>query len=822
MIRSRRKRSGQPPNCHSTCKCDLHQFVLDKYKTSPNRTYNTETSHDYSKKSLNHLISLGLMSDRARYICNLCIDHGKFLLSESPVPKDLPSNSTQVRGSEDDVEMAANTDDSTDDAQIINLIDTLIERLVCKNDHSDSVTKKVCSLAAVLGTYFVDNKFSSEYGSLQHLYKDVDYMKNLDSQDFLAGRNQVLLSFLRAVAPSKDPNSYQLAMLVENVYHIRNNNLVLPHSFMTNLIQTFISGSKTVTALNGKLLAGGSDTTYRIWLRQNAEEMELPSEDSDIFVDNVGHYVVKSYRVSQEKNAKPNVVTASINIPWNSDTPNNLQQQENLKPGYWGAGASETNIQRQMVQAINESTSKFLFYKYRYIFEMFKFFDSNHADFRSQIDAEIARINSTPSRKCESCSEQYTNRKRICDKCGGKVSKVQCATSIGDVNKNDGLPKYLNIGQKLSPNHTAITMGKVIPVNPNSYENMELIMTEIFNKLILSGTKKWVSIGADGPPYTLMRRLIEESGYDWVVLTSGLGHLNMNQLKTFFAVAKHVCFGVLGKDVLNFNTSKAFDYFISCKDTHKSWESLEIFLHGTAFEFIRMYIEQEENPTPHGFLIWERNVAEATQRFLLDFTFKIALSIYVQRIGDRNNDAEVSHAGRMTFLGMFFAFNHPVYREVEYNELRNHVITPKTVKKSRDRNHTFTESSGASESHQGGDFMLEQRVKRMKMLSPKGVMSTEMWERVSGNVDSVGKIVKNGMSLLNLREDDQYAVRFTPIEKEIVKWCAHLRQSQYLYTDSRFVVGIDGNILNAELKNFMENLDEYRHKYFQMALETNL
>ena len=59
-------------------------------------------------------------------------------------------------------------------------------------------------------------------------------------------------------------------------------------------------------------------------------------------------------------------------------------------------------------------------------------------------------------------------------------------------------------------------------------------MMESFKILIENGKKKWISLGADGPLYTLMRRLIEEYGYDWVVLTSGLGHLNMNQLKTSF------------------------------------------------------------------------------------------------------------------------------------------------------------------------------------------------------------------------------------------------------------------------------------------------
>ena len=43
-----------------------------------------------------------------------------------------------------------------------------------------------------------------------------------------------------------------------------------------------------------------------------------------------------------------------------------------------------------------------------------------------------------------------------------------------------------------------------------------------------------------------------------------------------------------------------------------------------------------------------------------------------------------------------------------------------------------------------------------------------------------------------------------------------------MYADSEFVVDINGNILNAELNNFMANLDDYRDKYFQMALENDL
>ena len=77
-------------------------------------------------------------------------------------------------------------------------------------------------------------------------------MEKMEPKEFLAGRNSALLSFLCGIVPHKDPHSYQFAtlLLVENVYNLKNNNLVLPHNFMANLIQTFISGSNSVTAVN--------------------------------------------------------------------------------------------------------------------------------------------------------------------------------------------------------------------------------------------------------------------------------------------------------------------------------------------------------------------------------------------------------------------------------------------------------------------------------------------------------------------------------------------------------------------------------------------
>ena len=73
------------------------------------------------------------------------------------------------------------------------------------------------------------------------------------------------------------------------------------------------------------------------------------------------------------------------------------------------------------------------------------------------------------------------------------------------------------------------------------------------------------------------------------------------------------------------------------------------------------------------FLEWIGNTEKNTLKLLSQLFLGYGLGIYIQRTGDRNNDIEVSNAGRYKFFDVFFGFKHPIYREVEYRELQNKV-----------------------------------------------------------------------------------------------------------------------------------------------------
>lgn len=166
------------------------------------------------------------------------------------------------------------------------------------------------------------------------------------------------------------------------------------------------------------------------------------------------------------------------------------------------------------------------------------------------------------------------------------------------------------------------------------------------------------------------------------------------------------------------------------------------------------------------------------------------IGLYVQRVGDRNNDCAVSDAGRTAFLNLFYGFNHPIYREIEYRDLRNKVLYPNQVKQQRKKNLTYSKSAEKSR-NQGGDFLLEQKIQRQKMIAPKGIISSTTWQRISRSIDKIDGILENSSKILGTVEETRN--RTIILNKETIEWRAILRHSNFLENEPQeHVVNIYG------------------------------
>ena len=250
-------------------------------------------------------------------------------------------------------------------------------------------------------------------------------------------------------------------------------------------------------------------------------------------------------------------------------------------------------------------------------------------------------------------------------------------------------------------------MTEPIFLNPNSYDNIKLILNELKKMLGIGEKRQWSYVGCDGPPYVIASRLVDEGNYEWVALSNGLVHLYMNQQKTLFNIARDLILEPLAKEVLNFDNPNALLYFFKCTDTHKTNQSLEIFLYGTALEMVFNYITNtSDEPTVEGFLEWNPN---NTYHLIRQLVFTYALAIIVNKLGDQNNNEKIQNAGRYKFMELFYAFNHPIYQEIEYRDLKQKVVMPDEVRNQRRSNLTYTLSDNPGK-HQGGDFILEGNV----------------------------------------------------------------------------------------------------------------
>ena len=73
----------------------------------------------------------------------------------------------------------------------------------------------------------------------------------------------------------------------------------------------------------------------------------------------------------------------------------------------------------------------------------------------------------------------------------------------------------------------------------------------------------------------------------------------------------------MGKEVLHFESQKAYDYFLNCKDTRKAWQMFEILLHGTIMEIIKLYLDVDPSQVSViDFLRWQTNPTNPNLKLL--------------------------------------------------------------------------------------------------------------------------------------------------------------------------------------------------------------
>ena len=339
----------------------------------------------------------------------------------------------------------------------------------------------------------------------------------------------------------------------------------------------------------------------------------------------MGKYIIKHYNISSTNYSSADITTATLHFVVKNS---NLQTKEELMPCNWRKCHSVTNVQQKMEQIQIESSKSFRIYRLRFVEQILNRVLNENKD----VDRVIA-AKQCSGRICsnDSCSEPYDTLKRKCDLCGSKVVKKNMPEVVLSNTETLVTSKENSFFTTVVKNDAELKVGEPVMANPNSYDSVKLVLDQLQN-YIMTNDRKWSVLGCDGPPYCLASRIIESNPdkYDWVTLNTGLGHLHMNQLKSLFKVLDQIILEPLGKEVLGFCSDKAYSYFSNAKDTHKSYETLRVFLEGTAMEFCSLYVQSNQSVSAQGFLNWCNENNNETFTLVYQLVFNFALAIYVQ------------------------------------------------------------------------------------------------------------------------------------------------------------------------------------------------
>lgn len=125
----------------------------------------------------------------------------------------------------------------------------------------------------------------------------------------------------------------------------------------------------------------------------------------------------------------------------------------------------------------------------------------------------------------------------------------------------------------VSDSKAKVHAGEPIFVNPNSHASVLRVLQEIgrqvqTKKYVPGGEREWEAITCDGLPFYIAQRVMKETfsclehstyqevtsvdlptvyEFDWVLLRIGHGHVEMNMVRSFFALNWEVCIKDLDK-----------------------------------------------------------------------------------------------------------------------------------------------------------------------------------------------------------------------------------------------------------------------------------
>ena len=729
---------------------------------------------------------------------------------------------------------------------------------------------------------------SSDIDCVQNSYSNIKDLNKLDLRNYYADRNEFVRNILQALTKTDGrEKEFGLTVTLENIYKLRNTNFIGPVSMMQNLTVLSLTGSKTSVDIIGTSGAGGKYSTLCRWLDISSEKQIGPSGDAVYMFDNE-QVVGRTWSIKPNNKVNCSVITTVAAAGLNESL--ELQSNKELHPSNW---FNRVKAEAAVDSFLNESNNKIKELKQVHFNQMKLFIDAaikhvldeqntDKTDM-DKIDNIVRQISldrdfkiclkcgmlfSKTKRKCQQCKESlckrnYETQKEHSDEESCPTATVEEVITKGrpgvdatDSNTDNTFQRYDHIASAHTEEPIKVQLMDPLFVNPNSYENLTLVLRHIGKLANLKryggNERDWLTVCCDGLPYSMILHLTQEYmvckicregvmgieiwqkhiqqrhqglqevehilEFDWVHLKTGDGHVEMNMMKSFVELNWEVFFKDLVQR-MGWKSDIALQCAKNCSDNHKTWQLLLIYHFGTLMElvipYVRRCIEESIVPTADGFIQFTKKFeSDPNYMYLLEMTTIYSQSIINFRMGIRRNNSLLVQSAKLMSRGLFHGRNHPRYQCIEIVDSMQRELMPEEMTYFVE-SHESMSKTGDKSRGQGFDFILEELNKEIKVWMHRGVPTDNMWLSVCRNHDFLKSIRETLLNSVSVSKEN--ATKKLNLEAGIEDWSVCLRDVAYLTKHSLLHTSVSGKTLHQELIQFT---DRAKRKRAYRVIET--
>ena len=200
------------------------------------------------------------------------------------------------------------------------------------------------------------------------------------------------------------------------------------------------------------------------WMKEESNDKNVIFQigDIDVFADNTQRKV-KTNRVKENGVRSSGITTNVVFIQ--SNPPSNIQYIESFSPVNWFSKTTDcVNKIINLEKMLNDIFPPYRFMKQQKIFEEVSFDNytppNDHAEEKLLIDTDLFYV-------CENCMSKVSHNQINCIVCGFNPSNLADRESL-----------YGEVPDNHPDDSPSIKLAEIIPVNPNSYESMKIVLQD--------------------------------------------------------------------------------------------------------------------------------------------------------------------------------------------------------------------------------------------------------------------------------------------------------------------------------------------------------